>query len=64
MIEDSHIGLAAARAAGMNCIVTVSAYTGGEDFTLADRVVPDLDHGVDLGLCEDIIETRKTSANA
>ena len=26
----------------MNCIVTVSSYTAEEDFSLADRVVPDL----------------------
>ena len=52
VIEDSHIGLTAARAAGMHCVVTVSAYTGDEDFTGASRVVPDLDAGgVDLALC-------------
>ena len=38
VIEDSHIGLTAARAAGMRCIVTQSAYTADEDFTRADRV--------------------------
>ena len=37
VIEDSQNGLEAAKAAGMNCIVTISSYTGGEDFRLADR---------------------------
>ena len=41
-IEDSRIGLAAALGAGMNCIVTTSAYTADEDFEGALRVVPDL----------------------
>ena len=54
VIEDSHIGLSAARAAGMHCIVTKSAYTEHEDFTGADRVVPDLDAGIDLTLCKSL----------
>ncbi len=45
VIEDSNIGLRAAKAAGMACLVTVSSYTAEEDFSLADRVVSDLDHG-------------------
>lgn len=32
------IGLRAARAAGMRCVVTKSAYTQDEDFSLADAV--------------------------
>jgi HAD superfamily hydrolase (TIGR01509 family) len=51
VIEDSNIGLRAARGAGMRCIVTRSTYTRDEDFTGADRVVDDLDHGIDLDLC-------------
>ena len=39
VIEDSQNGLEAAHAAGMKCIVTVSAYTRGEDFHLADLVL-------------------------
>lgn len=58
VIEDSHIGLRAAKAAGMRCIVTVSGYTADEDFTGADRVVSDLDDGVDLALCRDLIEAK------
>lgn len=42
VLEDSHIGLMAARAAGMACIVTKSTYTGEEDFTGAQLVVDDL----------------------
>ncbi len=39
VIEDSQIGLRAAKAAGMRCIVTESRYTAGEDFDSADAVV-------------------------
>ena len=42
VIEDSNNGLRSAKAAGMNCVVTVSSYTGDEDFQIADLVVPDL----------------------
>lgn len=38
VIEDSNIGVRAARAAGMRCVVTVSSYTKDEDFALADAV--------------------------
>lgn len=38
-IEDSSNGLAAAAAAGMNCIVTISCYTCAEDFARADLVL-------------------------
>lgn len=38
VIEDSYIGVRAARAAGMRCVVTVSSYTKDEDFSLADAV--------------------------
>ena len=38
VIEDSNIGVRAARAAGMRCVVTVSSYTADEDFALADAV--------------------------
>jgi HAD superfamily hydrolase (TIGR01509 family) len=55
VIEDSHIGLSAARAAGMHCIVTKSTYTEDEDFSGAACVVPDLDAGIDLNLCNSFI---------
>lgn len=45
-LEDSRNGLLAARAAGMDCIVSPSAYTAGEDFGGAARVVAEFS---DLG---------------
>lgn len=47
VIEDSEIGLKAAKAAGMKCIVTKSYYTKDEDFTGADVIVNDLSKGID-----------------
>jgi HAD superfamily hydrolase (TIGR01509 family) len=41
-IEDSHIGLRAARAAGLTTLVTPSTYTRDEDFAGAASVVSDL----------------------
>jgi HAD superfamily hydrolase (TIGR01509 family) len=56
VVEDSNNGLRAAKAAGMRCIVTVSSYTGDEDFSLADRVVSDLDRGsVDIAACRRLV---------
>ncbi|MQX36517.1 HAD-IA family hydrolase [Roseospira navarrensis] len=56
VVEDSGIGLAAAKGAGMRCLVTPSAYTRDEDFSAADRVVPDLDTGgVDLATCAALV---------
>jgi HAD superfamily hydrolase (TIGR01509 family) len=55
VIEDSHIGLTAAKAAGMNCIVTKSSYTADEDFSGADIVVPDLDSGIGLAQCRALV---------
>ncbi len=42
VVEDSRNGLLAAKAAGMRCIVTISSYTGDEDFSEADAVYPEL----------------------
>jgi HAD superfamily hydrolase (TIGR01509 family) len=42
VVEDSAIGLAAARAAGMPCLITVSEMTAGESFEGARRVVESL----------------------
>jgi HAD superfamily hydrolase (TIGR01509 family) len=42
VIEDSGIGLAAAKAADMNCIITKSTYTKDENFDGADHIVDDL----------------------
>lgn len=42
IVEDSGIGLGAAKAAGIACIVTKSSYTANEDFTGADMIVDEL----------------------
>lgn len=42
VVEDSEIGLSAAKAAGMRCLVTKSSYTANEDFHNADRIVEEL----------------------
>jgi HAD superfamily hydrolase (TIGR01509 family) len=42
VIEDSRTGLQAALGAGLNCVITTSAYTVGEHFSGARLVVPDL----------------------
>ena len=42
VVEDSHIGLTAAKAAGMKCVVTKSSYTQKEDFAAADRILEEL----------------------
>jgi HAD superfamily hydrolase (TIGR01509 family) len=55
VVEDSHIGLTAAKAAGMSCIVTRSAFTAEEDFRLADIVVPDLEVGIGLTQCRALV---------
>jgi HAD superfamily hydrolase (TIGR01509 family) len=47
VVEDSNIGLRAAKAAGMKCVVTKSVYTEDEDFEGADACIKDLDNGLD-----------------
>jgi phosphoglycolate phosphatase-like HAD superfamily hydrolase len=47
VIEDSNIGLRAAKSAGMRCLVTKSIYTADEDFSTADVCINDLDRGLD-----------------
>ena len=41
-LEDSELGLAAARAAGLRTFITVNAYTRGQDFRGAEGVFEDL----------------------
>ena len=55
IVEDSHIGLGAAKAAGISCIVTKSSYTAGEDFTGADMIVEEL--GEEPGVTLDTLES-------
>eukprot|EP00879_Flechtneria_rotunda_P023992 GHRR01025412.1.p1 GENE.GHRR01025412.1~~GHRR01025412.1.p1 ORF type:complete len:203 (+),score=56.98 GHRR01025412.1:317-925(+) len=38
VIEDSRIGMLAAKSAGMTCVITKSSYTQNEDFSSADAV--------------------------
>lgn len=45
VIEDSRIGMKAALSAGLTCVITMSTYTGDEDFSGAARVLPDLGDG-------------------
>jgi len=47
IVEDTHIGLGAARAAGISCIVTKSSYSAEEDFTGASMIVEELGDGSD-----------------
>jgi len=56
VVEDSNIGLRAANAAGMRCIVTRSTYTRDEDFAIADLVVDDLDQGIDLARAQALVQ--------
>ena len=42
VVEDSEIGLGAAKAAGISCIVTKSSYTANENFKGADMIVDEL----------------------
>ncbi len=46
-LEDTRNGVLAARAAGLDVIVTPSLYSEGEDFSGASLVAPDLDRGPD-----------------
>jgi len=60
-IEDSANGLRAARGAGLDVVVTVSVYTGGEDFAGALAVFPDLG-AVDLDRLRRLRDAAKTGA--
>lgn len=67
VIEDSAIGLAAAKAAGMKCIVTKSGYTADEDFAAADAVFdcigdpPNMNFNLDF--CCKLIEAVRQAVN-
>ncbi|KAL6177569.1 hypothetical protein ACLB2K_049095 [Fragaria x ananassa] len=60
VIEDSGIGLAAAKAAGMKCIVTKSGYTADEDFQNADAVFDFIgdppEEQFDLAFCRSLLK--------
>eukprot|EP00250_Pteridium_aquilinum_P007848 c17485_g1_i1 orf=101-1114(+) len=61
VIEDSAIGLAAAKGAGMKCIVTKSGYTAEENFEAADAVFDCIGDppqtNFDLAFCSRLIDS-------
>jgi len=61
IVEDTHIGVGAAVAAGISCIVTMSSYSKGEDFTGAKLVVEELGDdpatGVNLQTLEGLLDS-------
>ncbi|MCO5552713.1 hypothetical protein L7F22_006230 [Adiantum nelumboides] len=61
VIEDSAIGLAAAKGAGMNCIITKSGYTAEENFDGADAVFDCIGDppsiNFDLAFCSKLIDS-------
>jgi HAD superfamily hydrolase (TIGR01509 family) len=57
VVEDTNIGLRAAKAAKMGCVITKSIYTQGEDFTQADAVWNDLSF-VDLDVLQEIVDAN------
>ncbi|KAF4353870.1 hypothetical protein F8388_010029 [Cannabis sativa] len=65
VVEDSAIGLAAAKAAGMTCIVTKSGYTADEDFLNADAVFDCIgdppEERFDLAFCKSLLEKQYVS---
>ena len=56
IVEDSGIGLGAAVAAGISCIVTKSSYTAGEDFSRANMVVEELGDDPATGVTLETLE--------
>ncbi len=50
IVEDSHIGVGAAVAAGISCLVTKSSYTAMEDFTGATLIVDELGDDASTGI--------------
>ncbi|ESQ45717.1 hypothetical protein EUTSA_v10010540mg [Eutrema salsugineum] len=65
VVEDSAIGLAAAKAAGMTCIVTKSGYTADEDFVNADAVFDCIgdppEERFDLTFCGSLLQKQFVS---
>lgn len=57
IVEDSGIGLGAAKAAGISCIVTKSSYTADEDFTGADMIVEELGDDAETGVTLETLES-------
>lgn len=63
VIEDSEIGLKAAKSAGMRCVVTKSIYSQDEDFRNADICISDLDNGLDGQVTAAFLNYKATPFN-
>jgi HAD superfamily hydrolase (TIGR01509 family) len=75
-IEDSEVGVAAARSAGLACLAVRNGYTLHQDFTLADLVVEEIGapgvpatvvanpHGIDIGTMVGVDTLRSLRAAA
>ncbi|KAM3247136.1 CBBY-like protein [Capsicum annuum] len=65
VVEDSGIGLAAAKASGMKCVVTKSGYTADENFSNADAVFDCIgdppEERFDLAFCGSLVEKQYVS---
>ena len=55
IVEDTHIGLGAAKSAGISCLVTKSSYSAGEDFTGASMIVDELGNDGTTGVTLDTL---------
>ena len=64
IVEDSAIGLGAAKAAGITCIVTKSSYTAGEDFTGADKIVDELGDDPETGITLATLDSLLAAQNS
>lgn len=63
VIEDSHIGCKAAKAANMHCVVTTSSYTADEDFSGADAVFDCIGEGAGANFSmKDLVTGGKLAA--
>ncbi|KAG8464461.1 hypothetical protein KFE25_003524 [Diacronema lutheri] len=57
VVEDTNIGLRAAKGAKMACLITKSIYTQDEDFRLADAVYNDLSF-IDLDVLQELVDAN------
>ena len=62
IVEDTHIGLGAAKAAGISCLITKSSYSALEDFTgavlIVDEIGDDPKTGVTLKTLESLLTVK------
>lgn len=64
IVEDSHIGVGAAVAAGISCLVTKSSYTALEDFTGAKMIVDELGNDASTGITIETLSSLLEGASA